>query len=121
MSTLQRQLKRRRLDKSEGKEVNRFVAVELATKERIEKYGPGSESLSDAQLELLELEPGVSSAEVEAESERAQLKLPLKRTKKASGRQIRVAVVNSFFVLEKTSRFTLRTHNEWSGEIDRLG
>ena len=45
---------------------------------RIEKYGPGSEKLSDAQLELLELEPGVSSAEVEAESERAQLKLPLK-------------------------------------------
>ena len=40
---------------------------------RIEKYGPGSEKLSDAQLELLELEPGVSSAEVEAESERAQL------------------------------------------------
>jgi hypothetical protein len=25
---------------------------------RIEKYGPGSEKLSDAQLELLELEPG---------------------------------------------------------------
>jgi transposase len=34
---------------------------------RIEKYGPGSEKLSDAQLELLELEPGVSSAEVQAE------------------------------------------------------
>ena len=28
---------------------------------RIAKYGPGSEKLSDAQLELLELEPGVSS------------------------------------------------------------
>ena len=27
---------------------------------RIEKYGPGSERLSDVQLELLELEPGVS-------------------------------------------------------------
>jgi hypothetical protein len=37
---------------------------------RIEKYGPGSEKLSDAQLELLELEPGVSSAEIKAESER---------------------------------------------------
>jgi hypothetical protein len=49
---------------------------------RIEKYGPGSEKLSDAQLELLELEPGVSSAEVQAESERAQLKLPLKRAAK---------------------------------------
>ena len=54
---------------------------------RIEKYGPGSEKLSDAQLELLELEPGVSSAEVQAESERAQLKLPLKGPKKHPGRQ----------------------------------
>src|SRR5580704_16435934 len=54
---------------------------------RIEKYGPGSEKLSDAQLELLELEPGVSSAEIEAESERAQLKLPLKTARKHPGRQ----------------------------------
>jgi len=37
---------------------------------RIAKYGPGSERLSDAQLELLELEPGVSRVEVQAESER---------------------------------------------------
>jgi transposase len=35
------------------------------------KYGPTSEKLNDAQLELLEQEPGVSYAEVEAESERA--------------------------------------------------
>ena len=34
---------------------------------RIEKYGPGSEKLSETQLELLELEPGVSSAEVQAD------------------------------------------------------
>ena len=54
---------------------------------RIDKYGPGSEKLSDAQLELLDLEPGVSSAEVQAESERAQLKLPLKRAQKHPGRQ----------------------------------
>jgi hypothetical protein len=54
---------------------------------RIEKYGPGSEKLSDAQLELLELEPGVSSAEIEAESQRAQLKLPLKTARKHPGRQ----------------------------------
>jgi transposase len=54
---------------------------------RIEKYGPGSEKLSDAQLELLELEPGVSSAEVKAESERDQLKLPLKPRRKHPGRQ----------------------------------
>ena len=37
---------------------------------RIEKYGPGSEKLSNLQLELLEQEPGVSSQEVAAESER---------------------------------------------------
>jgi hypothetical protein len=54
---------------------------------RIEKYGPGSERLSDAQLELLELEPGVSSAEIEAESERAQLKLPLRTARQHPGRQ----------------------------------
>jgi transposase len=54
---------------------------------RIEKYGPGSEGLSDAQLELLELEPGVNEAEVAAESERAQLKLPLRPARKHPGRQ----------------------------------
>src|SRR6201987_748032 len=54
---------------------------------RIDKYGPGSEKLSDAQLELLELEPGVSREAVQAESERAQLKLPLKRAQKHPGRQ----------------------------------
>lgn len=37
---------------------------------RIEKYGRGSEKLSDEQLELLELEPGVSNLEVEAEGQR---------------------------------------------------
>src|ERR1035437_1634837 len=36
---------------------------------RIAKYGRGSEKFSDAQLELLELEPGVSNVEVQAESE----------------------------------------------------
>jgi len=41
--------------------------------QRIQKYGPASEKLSDAQLELLELEPGVSRAEVQAESEREPL------------------------------------------------
>jgi transposase len=38
--------------------------------QRIEKYGPGSEKLSNLQLELLETEPGVSQAEVQAESQR---------------------------------------------------
>jgi transposase len=37
----------------------------------IAKYGPASEKLNDAQLELLEQEPGVSRVEVQAESERA--------------------------------------------------
>src|SRR5947199_223657 len=36
----------------------------------IEKYGAGSEKLSNLQLEMLEQEPGVSPAEVQAESER---------------------------------------------------
>ena len=38
--------------------------------ERIARYGKRSEKLSDLQLELLDLEPGVSSDEVEAESDR---------------------------------------------------
>jgi hypothetical protein len=54
---------------------------------RIEKYGPGSEKLSEAQLELLESEPGVSRAEVQAESQREQLQLPLKAARKHPGRQ----------------------------------
>ena len=54
---------------------------------RVEKYGPASERLSDQQLELLEQEPGVSEAEVQAESERAQLQLPLKRSKQKPARQ----------------------------------
>ena len=40
---------------------------------RIQKYGPGSERLGDRQLELLELEPGVSNLEVQAESAREPL------------------------------------------------
>jgi transposase len=57
--------------------------------ERIEKYGPGSEKLSSAQLELLELEPGVSGKEVEAESNREPLPAAQSATKpkKHPGRQ----------------------------------
>src|SRR6266496_5542446 len=40
---------------------------------RLQKYGPGSEKLHDAQLELLELEAGVSNLEVQAESAREPL------------------------------------------------
>jgi transposase len=53
------------------------------------KYGPASEKLNDAQLELLELEPGVSNVEVQAESERSpgssESKKPAQR--KHPGRQ----------------------------------
>ncbi len=40
---------------------------------RIAKYGPGSEKLSNLQLELLEEEPGVSTEEVATESQREAL------------------------------------------------
>ena len=40
---------------------------------RIRKYGAPSEKLSDAQLQLLDFEPGVSADEVQAESEREPL------------------------------------------------
>jgi len=54
---------------------------------RIAKYGPGSEKLSDAQLELLELEPGVSRMEVQAESERPAVQPSAKKTRQHPGRQ----------------------------------
>jgi transposase len=55
----------------------------------IKKYGPGSEKLSDAQLNLLGLEPGVSNVEVQAESVREPLLEPAKSQKrrKHPGRQ----------------------------------
>ncbi len=49
------------------------VLEERLRKQRIERYGKRSETLSDLQLELLDLEPGVSSEEVEAESQREPL------------------------------------------------
>lgn len=59
--------------------------------ERIRKYGPSSEKLSDEQLQLLELEPGVSTTEVEAESQREPLPAvsseTKSRTRKHPGRQ----------------------------------
>src|ERR1700740_2583098 len=49
----------------------RFLVLEERLRQRrIEKYGAGSEKLSNLQLEMLEQEPGVSTAEVQAESER---------------------------------------------------
>jgi transposase len=65
------------------------VLEERLRLERIRKYGPGSEKLSDAQLQLLDLEPGVSNAEVQAESKREPLLTPEKQQKrrKHPGRQ----------------------------------
>jgi transposase len=65
------------------------VLEERLRLERIKKYGPGSEKLSDAQLQLLDLEPGVSDVEVEAESQREPLPAPDKPQKKRKhpGRQ----------------------------------
>jgi len=51
-------------------ELRVLVLEERLRKRRIEKYGAGSEKLSNLQLEMLEQEPGVSQAEVQAESER---------------------------------------------------
>jgi transposase len=55
----------------------------------IKKYGPGSEKLSDAQLHLLGLEPGVSNVEVQAESVRESLPEPAesRKRRKHPGRQ----------------------------------
>ena len=63
------------------------VLEERLRLERVEKYGPGSEKLADAQLELLEREPGVSSAEVQAESERPTLQPSAKTKRPHPGRQ----------------------------------
>jgi transposase len=65
------------------------VLEERLRLQRIEKYGPGSEKLSNLQLELLEQEPGVSSAEVAAESGREVLAPDSKEKKKRKhpGRQ----------------------------------
>jgi Transposase and inactivated derivatives len=49
------------------------VLEERLRLQRIKKYGPASEKLNDAQLELLEFEPGVSNLEVQAESTREPL------------------------------------------------
>src|SRR6266481_3846690 len=54
-------------------ELRVLVLEERLRLRRIEKYGAGSEKLSNLQLEMLEQEPGVSQAEVQAESERPTL------------------------------------------------
>jgi transposase len=71
------------------------VLEERLRLERIKKYGPGSEKLDAAQLDLLELEPGVSNVEVQAESERELVPVPAKRetSRKHPGRQELPAVL----------------------------
>jgi transposase len=54
---------------------------------RIEKYGAAGEKLSDAQMELFELEPVVTEVILEAESEREPVHHSAKRSCKHPGRQ----------------------------------
>ena len=63
------------------------VLEERLRLQRIAKYGAGSEKLSDEQLELLELEPGVSSVEVQAESQRPALPTSTRKARQHPGRQ----------------------------------
>ena len=65
------------------------VLEEKLRLQRINKYGPGGERLDDAQLQLLDLEPGVSDVEVQAEAEREPLPMPAKpeTKRKHPGRQ----------------------------------
>lgn len=50
--------------------------------EWINKYGAGSEKLSDGQMQLLNLEPGVSREEVQAESQRSAIPVATHTRKK---------------------------------------
>ena len=62
------------------------VLEERLRLQRIEKYGPSSEKLSNLQLELLEQEPGVSREEVVAESERKAPPPATERKKRQASR-----------------------------------
>ncbi len=53
---------------------------------RIEKYGAGGEKLSQAQMQLFELEPVISEMTEQAESEHAPMRRPTKRSGKHPGR-----------------------------------
>jgi len=59
---------------------NRLLREEIRLL-RIAKYGPRSEKLSDAQLQLLEGEPGVHQAEVEKEADQDEKEQPRKTRK----------------------------------------
>lgn len=63
------------------------VLEERLRLQRIQKYGPASEKLGAEQLELLELEPGVSQVEVQAESQREPLPERTPKRRPHPGRQ----------------------------------
>ena len=65
------------------------VLEERLRLERIHKYGPSSEKLSNLQLELLEQEPGVAGRS-QAESEREPAPPPVTGTKNASIPDVRL-------------------------------
>jgi len=54
---------------------------------RIEKYGAGGEKLSQAQMQLFELEPVISEMTEQAESEHAPARRSTKKSAKHPGRQ----------------------------------
>ena len=56
------------------------ILRDLRRLDLIKKYGAGNESLSLEQLELLELEPGVNDAEVEAEAQREPIPAAAKKS-----------------------------------------
>jgi transposase len=56
--------------------------TEALRQERIDKYGPKSETLNELQLELLDGEPGVTREEIEAESCREPLRPTAPRERK---------------------------------------
>lgn len=54
---------------------------------RLKQYGPKSEKLTDAQLDLLDLEPGVAAAEIAAEAARPARQRNLRPRPAPAGRQ----------------------------------
>jgi hypothetical protein len=58
-----------RAQKADRLEKENRLLREMLRLERLKKYGPKSEKLSEVQVELLELEPAVHAKEVEKEAE----------------------------------------------------
>jgi hypothetical protein len=104
--------------------IRESLSARAAAPARIEKYGPESEKLSDEQPALLELEPGVSQAEVQAESERAQLKLPLRKGRQPIGyetsEQLDVEPAKHFVLVTKREKARLPRCQEQGVETAAL-